>query len=60
MNTLLMEDLGAVVVTKGCDCLDIDEKLELIDMGDVVRETKQIAQYPMYADWMFGVGARDW
>lgn len=56
MNMLLTDDLVAVELTKGRDCVDIDERLELVDMGDAVRETKQVSPYPLYADSIYGVG----
>ena len=35
------------------------EGLELVALGDAVRETKQASQWPLFNDSIFWIGARD-
>lgn len=61
MNTLLTDTSSPAALEKAPDCQNRDERLELIDMGDAARETKQVAQYPLWADSLLGMGIqRDW
>ena len=61
MNTLPTNNSSAAEIEKARPCQNREERLELIDMGDAARETKQVAVYPLYLDSMLGVGLqRDW
>ena len=35
------------------------EGLEIVVLGDAVRETKQASQWPLFIDSIFGMGLRD-
>lgn len=35
------------------------EGLEVVALGDAVRETKQASQWPLFVDSIFWMGARD-
>lgn len=60
MNTLPSDNSSAAEIEKARPCPNREERLEFIDMGDAVRETKQVTQVPFYADSLLGIGARDW
>lgn len=61
MNTLPTDNSSAAELEKAPDYQNREERLELIDMGDAARETKQVAPYPIWPDSVLGVGLqRDW
>jgi hypothetical protein len=41
---------------RGGQAKSLVEGLEVIDLGDPRKETKQVSQFPRYADSVFGVG----
>jgi hypothetical protein len=60
VNTLPTDTSSAAELEKAPDCRNREEQVELVDMGDAVRETKQVAPAPFFADSLLGMGMRDW
>lgn len=61
MNNLPTDNSNAAGLEKAPDFQNPKDRLEVIDMGDAARETKQVAPYPLWADSLLGVGLqRDW
>lgn len=62
MDKLRSEGLNALELTNPRDFLNskpgesVVKGLQVIDLGDAREETKQVSQFPRYADSVFGVG----
>ena len=40
------------------DLLEVEEGLDLVELGDAVEETRQLNPFPLYTDSIYGYGER--